>query len=86
MANGMIERVARALADIRFIHLGGADGQTLVPGTPNWEFCIEDARAVIMAMRPATDDMRRAFWDAEDPTDTGFRDAWYAAIDAALSD
>lgn len=47
----MVEKVARALAEKHYAHVGGPDAECLVPGTPNWKFCVEDARTAIEAQR-----------------------------------
>ncbi|RYY67735.1 MAG: hypothetical protein EOO12_00315 [Chitinophagaceae bacterium] len=54
----MVERVARALAKIRYAHVGSDSEDRLVRGTPNWEFCVQDARAAIEAMREPTERMK----------------------------
>jgi len=37
-------------------------------------------------MKTPTPEMGDAFWSAEDPTDTGFRNGWAAAIVKALEE
>jgi hypothetical protein len=67
----IIERVARALANTHYNHVGGADADTLVNGKPNWVFCMQDARAAVEAMREPTEamlaDVERcpAHWDLD---------------------
>lgn len=48
-----IERVARALAKVRYAHCG-EDRENLVRGTPNWHFCRQDAQIAIEALRRPT--------------------------------
>lgn len=55
----IVERVARVLADRKWPHVGGAAGDNLVKGTPNWKFCVGDATAVIEALMEPTHEMRR---------------------------
>lgn len=45
-----VEAMARALADRQYVHCGGASGNSLVRGTPNWSFCVHDARAALAAL------------------------------------
>ena len=79
MASEMVERVARAMLARRF------------PGTRPEDILvdqssIEDARAVIEAMRPTTKAMRLAMNPANGPDYVvgDPDDVWSAAIDAAL--
>lgn len=50
------------------------------------QICRSAAIEAIKALRDPTDDMRRAFRDAEDATDMGFRKAWNAAIERLLAE
>lgn len=45
-----VRRVARALANNHLLHAGGADAETLVPGTSNWRFFTNDAIVAITAI------------------------------------
>lgn len=76
MSSEMVERVAQAVREN--IEAALPDGIAV-----DWGYA---ARAAIEAMKHPNTAMRHAFWDAEDPTDTGFRNAWDAAIDAALKE
>jgi hypothetical protein len=86
--NEMVKQVAKALANRRYVHTGGADAQTLVPGTPNWSFCIDDARIAISAMREPTPAMIKAgsafAYEGWGDCETVATEAWQANIDAAL--
>ena len=77
----MIERVARALANKRYIHVGGADAECLVPGKKNWTFCADDARTAIEAMRTPTQEMEAPIWAAGSLAP---EDVWPAMIEIAL--
>jgi hypothetical protein len=81
MTESMITRVAKA------IYHGTPRNkpfeQLQPPHRRYWE---KRAIAAVRALREPTADMRRAFWDAEDATDSGFRRAWNAALEKALSD
>jgi hypothetical protein len=86
----MIERVAKALAHKRYVHCGGSEADTLVAGKPNWTFCLDDAHAVIEAMREPTERMLDSGACYEDQ-DHRFiadgdisRDIWRAMVSAAL--
>lgn len=59
----MVEVIARALCNQRCSHVGGADYETLVPGTKNWTFHIHEARAAltaILANLPPESDLKAA--------------------------
>ncbi len=47
----VVERVARAIAKLRYSHCGADASDALVQGKPNWTFCIPDARAALAALR-----------------------------------
>jgi hypothetical protein len=47
MIDPLVEKVARALCDNHLEHAGGADGEALVAGTPNWKFFTRDAETAI---------------------------------------
>lgn len=48
----VVERVAKALAKDEWPHVGGADGQCLTPGTPNWRHRTYRARAALASILP----------------------------------
>lgn len=87
----MVERVAKVLAARKWPHVGGAAGDSLVTGTPNWKFCVGDARAVIEALMEPTKPMVFFGMDAMarddlEPTEDEFRAGFVAAIRTALGD
>lgn len=83
----MVERMARAIAGSRYIHLGGADAQNMVKGTPNWVFCRRDALLALRAMREPTESMLDAGESAFSiPDAIGAGDAWQAMIDQAVKE
>lgn len=45
------EALARAFADNHLEHHGGADGEALVKGTPNWHFFTRDAETAIRVFK-----------------------------------
>ena len=85
----MVKKVARALADSRYMNIGGANSTAL--GKPAWVFCVPDALIAIEAMREPTIQMTQAACDAtfgpvplspEAAHSIGYR----AMISAALSE
>jgi hypothetical protein len=55
----MVEQAARALAKKRYSHCGSYpdDAESFVKGIKNWEFCVDDVKVVIRAMREPTQEM-----------------------------
>jgi hypothetical protein len=45
-----VERFSRAFANNHLQHAGGADGETLVQGTPNWHFFTRDGETAVRIM------------------------------------
>ena len=81
---GMVVRVALAVRRNRFKRTGREGA--FDDATPLSENELDGARAAIEAMKTPTPEMGDAFWSAEDPTDTGFRNGWAAAIVKALEE
>lgn len=81
----MVERVARALFDVRMqVAVGAKLHEPYAWEEENnvyREHCLREARTVIEAMREPTDEMAVAVGVQYD---SGFQDGWYKMIDAAL--
>lgn len=75
----MIERIARALAGLRYASIGGPDSEAL--GKPAWVYCVPDALQAVEAMREPTEEMLFA----ADWLENGTYAAWQAMIDSILS-
>jgi hypothetical protein len=43
----IVKKLAQAFANNHLEHVGGADSDTLVKGTPNWHFFTRDAESAI---------------------------------------
>lgn len=47
----LLRELARAFASNHLEHVGGPDSDTLVKGTPNWQFFTRDAETAIRVVR-----------------------------------
>lgn len=87
MAESMIERVARVLAEKDGVHPDWSATGMGMPGPednePGWKLYEEEARAAIEAMREPTDAMVVAGRDETD-WEPKARAVWSSMIDAAL--
>lgn len=88
----LIDAMARAIMEARDPEFGNGCGCKVVDwaseeqSNPHVAQAVAQARAALRALHDhgPTPEMRRAFWDAEDPTDAGFAKGFRAMLAAEL--